>query len=95
MKRRTSQEVNSMNFDVFQYVAITVICYAVGLGLKASPLDDKWIPCIMGGLGAALGVVALFVVPDFPAADVLNAIAIGIVSGLAATGADQIYKQLR
>ena len=84
-----------MNFDMFQFVAITVICYLVGLGFKASPIDDKWIPVIVGALGGALGVVALFIVPDFPAGDILNAIAIGIVSGLAATGADQIYKQLR
>jgi hypothetical protein len=84
-----------MNFDILQYVAITVICYLIGLGVKASALDDKWIPCIVGVLGGVLGVVALFVVPDFPAGDPLNAVAIGIVSGLAATGADQIYKQLR
>lgn len=84
-----------MNFDMFQFVAITVICYLAGLLAKASALDDKWIPCIVGTLGGVLGVVALFVVPEFPAEDVLNAIAIGIVSGLAATGADQIYKQLR
>jgi hypothetical protein len=32
--------------------------------------------------------------PDFPAKDILNAIAIGITSGLASTGADQIGKQL-
>jgi deoxyribose-phosphate aldolase len=84
-----------MNFDILQYVAITAICYLIGLGVKASALDDKWIPCIVGALGGVLGVVALFVVPDFPAGDPLNAVAIGVVSGLAATGADQIYKQLR
>jgi ribonucleotide monophosphatase NagD (HAD superfamily) len=32
--------------------------------------------------------------PDFPATDVINALAIGIVSGLAATGINQITKQL-
>ena len=31
--------------------------------------------------------------PDFPAPDALTAVAVGIVSGLAATGAHQIYKQ--
>ncbi|MCC6093655.1 MAG: phage holin family protein, partial [Eubacterium sp.] len=29
-----------------------------------------------------------------PAKDVINALAVGIVSGLAATGVNQIYKQL-
>ena len=32
--------------------------------------------------------------PDFPAGDQLTAIAVGIVSGLSATGVNQIYKQL-
>lgn len=84
-----------MSFDMIQVVAITVICYLVGLLVKTSPLNDKWIPCIVGVVGGALGVVGMYTIPNFPAQDLLNAIAIGIVSGLAATGADQIYKQLR
>ena len=32
---------------------------------------------------------------DFPAADPLTAAAVGIVSGLAATGVDQISKQMK
>lgn len=84
-----------MEFDLIQVVAITVICYLVGVLVKTSPLDDKWIPCIVGVLGGALGVVGMYVMPDFPAHDVLNAVAIGIVSGLAATGAHQLGKQLK
>lgn len=84
-----------MEFDLIQVVAITVICYLVGVLVKTSPLDDKWIPCIVGVLGGALGVVGMYVMPDFPAHDILNAVAIGIVSGLAATGAHQLGKQLK
>lgn len=73
---------------------ITVICFLVAEAVKATALDNKWLPIICGICGAALGVVALKVMPDFPAVDVLTAIAIGIVSGLAATGAHQVYKQL-
>lgn len=83
-----------MNFDLVQVVAITVICYLVGMIVKASPLADKWIPCIVGVLGAALGVAGMFLMPDFPAHDYLNAIAIGIVSGLASTGAHELFTQL-
>lgn len=74
--------------------AITVICYLAAQGIKATSLDNKWLPVICGTLGGILGVVALYVMPDFPANDILTAIAVGIVSGLAATGAHQIYKQL-
>ena len=84
-----------MSFDMIQVVAITVICYLIGMIVKASAVDDKWIPCIVGVLGGALGVVGMYLMPDFPAHDILNAVAIGIVSGLAATGAHQIGKQLK
>lgn len=73
---------------------ITVIVFLVVEAVKATALDNKWMPVIAGFVGGALGVVATFVMPDFPAKDPLTAIAIGIVSGLAATGAHQIYKQL-
>lgn len=74
--------------------AITVICYLVGAGIKASGLDNKWIPVVVGVVGGILGVVGLRFMPDFPASDIITAVAVGIVSGLAATGIDQVVKQL-
>ena len=71
-----------------------VIVFLAVEAVKATPLDNKWLPVIAGGFGGILGVVAMLVMPEFPAADQLTAIAIGIVSGLAATGAHQVYKQL-
>lgn len=77
-------------------LAIVVICYLVGLGAKQIPkIKDELIPVIVGVAGGILGVVGMYVIPDFPASDVLNAIAIGIVSGLASTGVNQAYKQLK
>lgn len=81
--------------DVTQVVAIVVICYLIGLAVKAIPaIKDELIPVIVGVCGGILGVIGMFVMPDFPADDILNAIAIGIVSGLASTGVNQAYKQL-
>lgn len=76
-------------------VAITVICYLIGEGIKASGLDNKWIPVIVGLCGGILGVVGMMVMQEFPANDYLTAVAVGIVSGLGATGANQIVKQLK
>lgn len=73
---------------------ITIIAYLVGLGVKNTQLDNKYIPTICGVVGGILGVVGMYTMPDFPATDVLTAIAVGIVSGLAATGIDQVIKQL-
>ena len=75
--------------------ALTVICYLIAAIIKTTALDNKWLPIICGVLGGGLGVVAMYVMPDYPATDYFSAIAIGIVSGLAATGSNQVFKQLR
>ena len=62
---------------------------------KTTPLDSKWLPIICGVLGGVLGIVAMYIMPDYPAKDILTSIAVGIASGLAATGTNQIFKQLR
>ena len=81
--------------DIAGYASITAICFLVGIIVKASPLNDKWIPIIMGGVGAVLGIWAFLAnVPEF-ANHILDAIARGIVSGLAATGIHQVFKQLK
>ena len=75
--------------------AISVITWLIGETVKLSPLDTRWIPVICGFTGAVLGVAGRAVMPDFPADDLLTAVAVGIVSGLAATGADQMAKQMK
>ena len=72
---------------------ITVIVFLFAETVKATSLNDKWIPVICGFTGGILGIIAMAVMADFPAADPLTAVAIGVVSGLAATGAHQVYKQ--
>lgn len=77
-------------------IAIIVICYLIGIGTKLIPgIKDDYIPVIVGVFGGILGVVGLYVIPDFPANDILNAISVGIVSGLASTGVNQIYKKAK
>jgi len=85
-----------MDVGIASVAAITVICYLVGLIVKASPWDgNQIIPIVCGFVGGCLGLAALYIqLPDFPASDPLTAMAVGIVSGLAATGVDQIGKQL-
>ncbi len=75
-------------------VGITVICYLAALAVRAVPLDRKWIPVICGVFGGLLGILGFFTMADYPAGDILSAAAVGIVSGLAATGSHQVYKQV-
>lgn len=85
-----------MDFGIATVAAITALVYIIGIGVKATPLDNKWIPVIAGVSGIVLGIVAFVIgVPDFPAADVLTASAVGGVSGLAATGINQVFKQMK
>ena len=66
-------------FGIAGVAVITVICYLIGQTVKASGLDNKWIPIIVGASGGALGIAGMLM----------------IVSGLAATGVNQINKQMR
>ena len=72
-----------------EITGITLICYLGGLGVKLSKLDNRWIPLLCGALGGLLGLAAMF-----PASNLIDAAAVGIASGLAATGADQALRQL-
>ena len=75
-------------------LAIIVICYLIGLGAQTVPsIKDNMIPVVVGVAGGILGAIGMYVMPEFPAGDIMTAIAVGIVSGLASTGVNQIYKQ--
>lgn len=81
--------------DIAAVPVITVIAFLAAECAKLTPMPNEWLPALCGVVGAILGVVALYVSPTImPATDILSAIAVGIVSGLAATGAHQVYKQL-
>lgn len=75
--------------------SITLICFGIAFALKKTGIFPvKYIPLLCMVLGLILGLVGYFVVPGFPATDWLSAIAVGMASGWAATGAHQSVKQL-
>lgn len=75
-------------------LAIVVITYLIGYAAKTvSSVKDDVIPVIVGVSGGILGVIGMYVMPDFPANDILNAVAVGITSGLASTGVNQVWKR--
>lgn len=82
------------SFGITGMAAITVICLLIGKAIKASGLDNKWIPIVCGIAGGALGILGMLIMPEFPAEDYITAAAVGIVSGFAATGVNQAVKQL-
>lgn len=84
--------------EVISVPVITAIVYGVMALYKNYITDEKWvrlIPVWAAVLGIILGVIAFYAAPMImPADNLLTAILIGMASGLAATGTNQIYKQL-
>ena len=79
--------------------AIGVIVYLIAEIFKVAANSRegwlKFIPVLCGVLGGALGIAGWLFVPGYiPAENIFTAAAIGIISGLAATGINQVYKQL-
>ena len=85
----------------FTSVPIIVVCsYIVGelykQIFKKKTDAYRFIPVLLSIVGGILGVVIYFTNPEmiFNAANVWIALGVGIVSGVSATGANQIIKQL-
>lgn len=87
--------------EAFDFITVPIIVTIVYGGItllkKATGSNEKilrFIPLIAAALGAVLGIVAYFAMPDIiPAGDAFTAILVGGASGLAATGTNQIFKQ--
>lgn len=85
------------SLGIASVASITAICFLAGLITKATRWNnDKYIPIVCGVVGGLLGFGMLYIPnAEFPASDPITAVAVGIVSGLAATGANQVYRQLK
>ena len=73
------------------YWVVNLIKYIVG----ENETFKRFIPLIATALGVASGVICYYAIPSvIPATNLIMAIVIGGASGLTATGANQIIKQL-
>ena len=87
-----------MDFKFAVIPAIAVIVWFICLMIKTfCPIKkmEDYIPCIAGTFGIILSIAIYLTAPGIiPASDWPTVVCIGIASGLAATGANEIYKQL-
>ena len=79
---------------------ITILCYLAGEFFKLVIFKKKkrfkYIRVNVGGIGGALGLTIYYISPEL-LLNITNpfmAIAIGIVSGLASTGSNELVKQI-
>lgn len=85
-----------MSLEIVPVLSIVVVCYLIGLFCKAmEAFPDKFIPVTVGIVGGVLGMAAFYTIPGFAAENWLTALEIGIASGLASTGVNQVYKQIK
>jgi len=83
-----------------ELLVLVPVLYALGAWIKASKIDNKFIPLILGGVGIALSL--LYVLPSSELSvgwrgvmlSVFTAITQGILCAAAAVYANQILKQL-
>lgn len=82
-------------FGIVSVASIALICYCIGMVVKSiDVIDDKYIPAIVLIIGAVLGGIGMYIIPDYPATDIITAIAVGFASGGTATAVNQTIKQL-
>lgn len=78
--------------------AIVIICFLIGEVCKAflkKKNHNQYIPVIVGISGGLLGCMLYWMAPELHfARHPIEAVAVGIVSGLASTGSHQLVKQL-
>ena len=89
-----------MIMEMVSIPVITIICYILGEFFKLAILKKKkrykYIPIIVGSIGGILGLMMYYISPEilFHTTNPFMAIAIGIVSGLASTGGNELIKQI-
>ena len=89
-----------MIMEITSIPVIAIICYLVGEFFKLVILKKKsrykFIPVIVGSIGGVLGLIIYFVSPEllFNATNPFAAITIGIISGLASTGGNELVRQI-
>ena len=74
---------------------IVVISYMITEIFKTF-IKKRYLPIVAGITGCGLGIVSyLLKISIMPAEDIITAAAIGIISGLAATGSNEVIKRIK
>ena len=74
---------------------IVVACYGLIELIKKTSLESKWYPVLSGAIGSVLAVLLYFIAPEIVGmTSPWAALVGGLASGLAATGTNQVFKQL-
>ncbi len=87
------------NYIKSELLVLVPVLYLIGVALKNSKMQDKWIPLCLGFIGVALSALWLFATEDIAnIKEVFISIFTAITQGILIAGAsvytNQMYKQL-
>lgn len=87
-------------YGVVSVPVIVLICYLMAEAIKVLFYKNskvrELLPIISAFIGCVLAIIIFVFVPDLRLFNnVLDAIVVGIISGLGATGSNQIFKQIK
>lgn len=77
------------------FLTIILICYFVVAIIRKTKIPNEWLPIISGGLGLLLSLIVYVAVPsEVPDPSLSTTLIYGFFCGLAATGSNQVLKQM-
>ncbi len=87
------------NYIKSELLVLIPVLYLIGVALKNSKIQDKWIPLCLGFIGVALSALWIFATEDIDNIQevfisIFTAITQGILIAGASVYANQMYKQL-
>lgn len=91
-----------MNFEDYikpELLVLIPVLYLVGLAIKKSSMNDRWIPIVLGAAGVVLAGLYIFATTDMSGGkDAVMAVFVALTQGILTAGAsvyaNQIYKQI-
>ena len=91
-----------MNFEDFvrpELLVLIPVLYLIGIAIKKSNLNDRWIPIVLGAAGVVLAGLYIFATTDMSSGkDAVMAVFVALTQGILTAGAsvyaNQIYKQI-
>lgn len=91
-----------MNFEDYikpELLVLIPVLYLVGVAIKKSNLNDRWIPIVLGAAGVVLAGLYIFATTDMSGGkDAVMAVFVALTQGILTAGAsvyaNQIYKQI-
>lgn len=92
-------EMNITDYIKPELTVLVAVLYIVGMALKKSAVNDKFIPAILGGVGVLLSLIyvigtATLTTPQEIALAVFTAITQGVLVAGASVYVNQLIKQI-